>query len=87
MLNLYHAGMVSFRCVRVKAARQYSADGERHSFARLHPNTDTSPPDRIRDLVLQAFAACDDRLTQASSPTGPVASAPAVCPAGLRTTR
>ncbi len=38
-------------------ARQYSVNGERRSFALLRPLTDTAAQDRIRDLVLEAYAA------------------------------
>ena len=38
-------------------ARQYSVNGERRSFALLRPSGDASGQDRIRDLVLQAYAA------------------------------
>ena len=38
-------------------ARQYSVNGERRSFALLRPVTDTGAQDRIRDLVLEAYAA------------------------------
>lgn len=37
-------------------ARQYSVNGERRSFALLRPVTDVTAQDRIRDLVLQAYA-------------------------------
>src|SRR5215831_18564224 len=37
-------------------ARQYSVNGERRSFALLRPITDTASQDRIRDLVLEAYA-------------------------------
>ncbi len=37
-------------------ARQYSVNGERRSFALLRPITDAAGQDRIRDLVLEAFA-------------------------------
>jgi len=37
-------------------ARQYSVNGERRSFALLRPVTDAAAQDRVRDLVLQAFA-------------------------------
>ncbi|OFW04604.1 MAG: hypothetical protein A3H96_09450 [Acidobacteria bacterium RIFCSPLOWO2_02_FULL_67_36] len=37
-------------------ARQYSVNGERRSFALLRPISDINAQDRIRDLVLQAFA-------------------------------
>ena len=37
-------------------ARQYSVNGERRSFALLRPFSDTAAQDRIRDLVLEAYA-------------------------------
>jgi hypothetical protein len=37
-------------------ARQYAVNGERRSFALLRPIADVSAQDRIRDLVLQAYA-------------------------------
>jgi hypothetical protein len=37
-------------------ARQYAVNGERRSFALLRPLGDASAQDRIRDLVLAAFA-------------------------------
>jgi len=37
-------------------ARQYSVNGERRSFALLRPILDATSQDRIRDLVLQAYA-------------------------------
>lgn len=41
-------------------ARQYSVNGERRSFALLRPMADPSVQDRIRDLVLEAYAAQED---------------------------
>ena len=38
-------------------ARSYSINGERRSFALLRPIEDTAAQDRIRDLVLEAYAA------------------------------
>jgi len=38
-------------------ARQYSVNGERRTFALLRPTTgDATAQDRIRELVLQAYA-------------------------------
>ena len=37
-------------------ARQYSVNGERRSFALLRVVADATAQDRIRDLVLQAYA-------------------------------
>jgi hypothetical protein len=37
-------------------ARQYSVNGERRSFALLRPVADATAQDRIRDLILEAYA-------------------------------
>jgi hypothetical protein len=37
-------------------ARQYSVNGERRSFSLLRPMADTTGQDRLRDLILQAYA-------------------------------
>jgi hypothetical protein len=37
-------------------ARQYPVNGESRSFALLRPIADNGAQDRIRDLVLQAYA-------------------------------
>ena len=37
-------------------ARQYSVNGERRSFALLRPVGDATSQDRIREVVLQAYA-------------------------------
>ena len=37
-------------------SRQYVVNGERRSFALLRPAADATSQDRIRDLVLQAYA-------------------------------
>lgn len=37
-------------------ARQYAVNGERRSFALLRPVDDTTGQDRLRELVLQAYA-------------------------------
>jgi len=36
-------------------ARQYTAAGERRTFAILRPIADTDSPARVRDLVLRAY--------------------------------
>ena len=38
-------------------ARQFSVNGERRSFALLRPIDGATGQDRIRDLILQAYAA------------------------------
>ena len=49
-------------------ARQYAVNGERRSFALLRPITDTSAQERVRELVLQAFAEYEDEtVNQAAS--------------------
>ena len=37
-------------------ARQYSVNGERRSFALLRPSCDSTATDRLRDVILDAFA-------------------------------
>jgi len=37
-------------------ARQYSVQGERRSYALLRPLADATGQDRVRDLILQAYA-------------------------------
>jgi hypothetical protein len=47
-------------------ARQYSVNGERRSFALLRPIVDTTAQNRIRELVLEAFADYEERAAVAS---------------------
>ena len=44
-------------------ARQYAVNGERRSFALLRPIADVSAQERIRDLVLQAYAEHEASVT------------------------
>ena len=44
-------------------ARQYSVNGERRSFAVLRPIADVSAQERVRDLVLQAYAESEETAT------------------------
>jgi len=37
-------------------ARQYQVNGERRSFALLRPVTDATSQDKVRELILQAYA-------------------------------
>ena len=48
-------------------ARQYAVNGERRSFALLRPIADTSAQERIRELVLQAYAEYEQMATEAAS--------------------
>ena len=48
-------------------ARQYAVNGERRSFALLRPIADTSAQERIRELVLQAYAEYEETTTEAAS--------------------
>jgi hypothetical protein len=41
-------------------ARQYSVNGERRSFSLLRPVVDSTAQNRIRDLILDAFAAFEE---------------------------
>jgi hypothetical protein len=47
-------------------ARQYSVNGERRSFSLLRPISETSPQDRLRDLILEAFKEFEAQLAVAS---------------------
>src|SRR6058998_213099 len=48
-------------------ARQYAVNGERRSFALLRPITDVSAQERVRQLVLDAFAEYEERAAVASN--------------------
>ena len=48
-------------------ARQYAVNGERRSFALLRPIADISAQERIRELVLEAYAEYEDAPAQAAS--------------------
>ena len=37
-------------------ARQYSVNGERRSFALLRPTSDAAAQERLRDVILNAYA-------------------------------
>src|SRR5206468_9248218 len=47
-------------------ARQYSVNGERRSFALLRPVVDTTAQSKLRDLILEAFQAYEERAAIAS---------------------
>ena len=47
-------------------ARQYAINGERRSFALLRPIVDTSAQNRVRELVLEAYAEYEERAAIAS---------------------
>jgi hypothetical protein len=46
-------------------ARQYSINGERRSFALLRPIVDTTAQERVRTLILDAYADCERQTTEA----------------------
>ena len=46
-------------------ARQYSVNGERRSFALLRPIMDATSQDRLRDLILAAYAQHEAALKAA----------------------
>ena len=46
-------------------ARQYSVNGERRSFALLRPVTDPNGQERLRDQILEAYAAFEQELAKA----------------------
>jgi hypothetical protein len=47
-------------------ARQYSVNGERRSFSLLRPVEDATAHDRIRELILQAYADHEQQTAVAS---------------------
>ena len=47
-------------------ARSYSVNGERRSFALLRPVADTTAQDRVRELILDAYAAFEEQAAVAS---------------------
>lgn len=47
-------------------ARQYSVNGDRRSFALLRPIADATAQDRIRQLVLEAFAEYEEKAAVTS---------------------
>ena len=48
-------------------ARQYAVNGERRSFALLRPIVDTDAQNRVRELVLEAYAEYEERSEAAAS--------------------
>jgi hypothetical protein len=48
-------------------ARQFTVHGEKRSFALLRAIGDPSVQDRVRELVLQAYAASEEELKEAVS--------------------
>ena len=48
-------------------ARTYSVNGERRSFSLLRPVGDTTAQNRVRDLVLQAYAEFETEAALASA--------------------
>ena len=47
-------------------ARQYSVNGERRSFALLRPITDATAQERIRTVILEAYADHEERMAVAT---------------------
>jgi hypothetical protein len=47
-------------------SRQYSVAGERRSYALFRPIVDSTAQNKIRDLVLEAFAEYEERAAIAS---------------------
>ena len=48
-------------------ARSYVVNGDRRSFALLRPIVDKNAQDRVRDLVLEAYAEFEERSEAAAS--------------------
>ena len=47
-------------------ARQYNVNGERRSFALLRPIVDTTAQNRVRELILDAYAEYEAQAAVAS---------------------
>lgn len=48
-------------------SRQYTVSGDRRSFALLRPDADAASQERVRDLVLQAYAEYEEMAAQTAS--------------------
>src|SRR5258708_29845671 len=48
-------------------ARSYVVNGDRRSFALLRPIVDTTAQERVRELVLNAYAEHEQEVTEAAS--------------------
>ena len=48
-------------------SRQYTVSGDRRSFALLRPIADAASQERVRDLVLQAYAEYEQTAEEAVS--------------------
>ena len=46
-------------------ARQYSINGERRTFTLLRPIAETAAHERIRDLILEAYAEYEEQAASA----------------------
>jgi len=46
-------------------ARQYSVNGERRSFALLRPVVDAASQERLREVILQAYAEHEEQVATA----------------------
>jgi hypothetical protein len=47
-------------------ARQYTVNGTRRSFSLLRPLSDATGQDRIRELILQAYAEHEEKVAHAT---------------------
>jgi hypothetical protein len=47
-------------------ARSYAVNGERRSFALLRPVTDVTAQDKLREVILEAYAEYEERAAVAS---------------------
>jgi len=48
-------------------ARQYAVNGERRSYALLRPIADVGAQERVRELVLQAYAEYEEAASSVAS--------------------
>lgn len=52
-------------------ARQYNVNGDRRSFSLLRPIMDTSAQGKLRELILEAYAAWEAEIDAAANPPAP----------------
>jgi hypothetical protein len=63
--GIWERGGASGRYVTFPA-RQYSVNGERRTFALLRPIADSTSQDRLRELILQAYAEFEEKAAVSS---------------------
>ena len=64
-------------------ARQYVVNGDRRSFALLRPVADAAAQERVRELVLQAYAEYEETATRGSFVDRTIPDAAIVAASGI----